>query len=137
MKNLKFRAWCNGDSFNEIGMYGPFELSDIESGREEANVYCENNKIWQEPDFENADIMQFTGLHDKNGYEIYEGDIVKAHENYGGFSNDFIGQIRYEKKDVSFILDIGNGEWYDFSAFGGEYEYIEIIGNIYENKDLL
>ena len=75
-------------------------------------------------------IMQFTGLHDKNGKEIYEGDVLKT---------------KYQDKAIMI--------WHkEFSCFcfetidevvKGEYQYsfknveIEIIGNIYENPELL
>lgn len=74
-------------------------------------------------------LMQFTGLTDKNGKEIYEGDIVRE----------------WPKKSnkVSFIVYRNKGFWVDDENYGWEGEdlwnwnKIEIIGNIHENPELL
>lgn len=71
------------------------------------------------------EVLQYTGLKDKNGKEIYEGDIVKSRMFSGGH---LINQIIYNSKECAFT--IGEG------TFFGRYKN-EIIGNIYENPDLL
>lgn len=74
---------------------------------------------------DNNTIGQFTGLHDKNGKEIYEGDIVK-YENMTGKIMFFNG---------SFIMS--NFEETEEWELGVINEEIEVIGNIYENSELL
>lgn len=76
----------------------------------------------------NYDIMQYTGLKDKNGKEIYEGDIVKW--QHGISPNN-------DEEGISVIN-------FDEGCFGLENSYklnclleMEIIGNIYENKELI
>lgn len=93
-------------------------------------------------DSPNYKLMQFTGLHDKNGKEIYEGDIVKFH--WFGFNgsetdNDGIGTIVYGNPyDMSFsISSEGNGDFLINDTSHYEEPCIEIIGNIYENPELL
>lgn len=71
-------------------------------------------------------IGQYTGLCDKNGVKIFEGDIVE--------NNDDLYTVEWSEDDASFVLN-GDGVQASFDNFCG-YE-LEVIGNIYENKELL
>ena len=84
-----------------------------------------------------AYLMQYTGLKDKNGKEIYEGDIVKA-------SSLNIAEIYVCRWDEDFLAFQFEGkyknrldDWIDCELGGGSYNRIEVIGNIYENRGLL
>ena len=84
-------------------------------------------------------LMQFTGLQDKNGKDIYEGDVVKwdkdnHYNNCGGNCNtDRIEIVKYKEYGFEpFIYSDGyNG------VIMIDYNYCEVIGNIYENPELL
>ena len=96
-----------------------------------------------EPSENRFELMQFTGLHDKNGKEIYEGDIVKVNlHNYDyGFKQDEIGQIKFVDGSFGFYREISKTEYY-FNDLAtevgyGEIDYYEVIGNVWENKELL
>jgi uncharacterized phage protein (TIGR01671 family) len=74
---------------------------------------------------EDIDVMQFTGVKDKNGKEIYEGDIVSGH-NGDGTPN--VWPVEYACE---------NSEWTGFNVGADDEGDCEVIGNIYENPELL
>lgn len=78
-------------------------------------------------------IGQYTGLHDKNGKEIYEGDFVRFHMHERGI---------YESEYQTGLVEFGGGRFYadlDCSTlyFCGEPDDYEVIGNIYDNPELI
>lgn len=118
MRDIKFRVWTG------YQMIKPFTLIDIQN--EKASI--------RNSDF----IMQYTGVDDKNGTPIFEGDIVKG--ICLGFCDDD------EFKDV---VEWGNGsfcfkkekwkdgtyDWYSLENYNSGD--LEVVGNIYENPDML
>lgn len=113
MREIKFRAWDNVDY-----MSSPFTLSDMQTKKIEFTSDCP--------------VMQYTGLKDSKGVEIYEGDIVN-HD-----SSIYPCEIIYKRKIAQFMArEIKkNGEFgkvYQIS----EKKIISINGNIYENQELL
>ena len=98
-----------------------------------AEIYRNRNQeIELHPRDEDIILMQSTGLKDKNGQEIFEGDIVdykgrkaiiKWHGSYASFIYRFIDKPKERK-----------AEW---SPLYLAYLHVEIIGNIYENQELL
>lgn len=72
---------------------------------------------------DNIPIMQFTGLLDKNGKKVFEGDIVKCLDGYNA-------EVFWDDKHTG---------WHPFGSYeGAEWDKsVEVIGNIYENSDLL
>jgi len=85
---------------------------------------------------ENWKVMQYTGLTDKNGKEIYEGDIVKWSDgDYKDPSNPRIGEVRFDPELCFFGFNVNGGYRFGLSNFiyKDTEKYIEVIGNIYEN----
>lgn len=136
MREIKFRAW---DKENKKFFKPIFEAYNgkIEeliltlNGR--LQIRTLNNLIDESMFPDRFELMQFTGLKDKNGKEIYEGDIVKEYEYYGTIVGTFVDIVRYDSKIACFV--IGKDER-DFFLDLPEYDY-EVIGNIYENPELV
>lgn len=74
-------------------------------------------------------IGQYTGLHDKNGKEIYEGDIVKIK-----YRDEDIGKVIYEHN--GFSIDVTNMNK-NYGRVSFVNNFMEVIGNIYDNPELL
>nr|WP_257148753.1 YopX family protein [Bacillus cereus] len=84
-------------------------------------------------EFNEVELMQYTGLLDKNGKEIYEGDVVDT--IYDG--KLFTGVVVYDKSELDFKATNGK------ENYGSNFQYlpcceeVEVIGNLYENPELL
>ncbi|QPB07551.1 hypothetical protein [Campylobacter phage CJLB-5] len=127
----KFRAWDGGSLCR---MYQPDEVmvgnGDIWIIDEDsvAGDWIVNNDI---------ELMQSTGLKDKNGKEIFEGDIVQ-YQNTKVSSADSKGVIRYFDNWAMFGIDIEHNEPRAL-FFNGLADHIslEVVGNIYKNPELI
>lgn len=119
--NHKFRAWTGTE------MRLAFDLS-------------QNPKYWWE-DNKDYELMQFTGIHDKNGKEIYEGDILKTHfalEDEITQKPFIIAWNKYRAMFEGVKHNSQEGDYLPRFHFFPEQNFIyEVIGNIYENHDLL
>jgi uncharacterized phage protein (TIGR01671 family) len=122
MNKIKFRAWTKDWDVNSRMLYqDELELIYNEEG------FHPVNDIGTE-----LIIMQFTGLHDKNGKEIYEGDIVRLKYNgsFVGYVVFHNGGFKLNNKDGVPYVPIG--EWCNVNG-----KTIEVLGNIYATPKLL
>ena len=125
MKEIKFRAWLKEDKKMvnvETMDFADKSMQYLEKS-EIVNAYLLRRVI-----FDDIELMQYTGLKDKNGKEIYEGDIVVLNN----IENDNMCIVRYEHS--RYRLE-GWGLREDLS--NAEARFLEVVGNIYENKNLL
>jgi uncharacterized phage protein (TIGR01671 family) len=82
------------------------------------------------------DLMQFTGLKDKTGRDIYEGDIVRVMDT----GTQRMAEVRWGKPGAGFFLICERTAWMGHLSGGGkkyDQETCEVIGNVFENPDLL
>ena len=126
MREIKFRAWdiSKRKILRNVGFHP--HICMIHEGYKTGD----DAELTIAPDFTNYKIMQYTGLKDKNGVEIYEGDIIKANES--GVSKEWA-----YKELVAF-----DDKWHGFAPMClprmvGRRIVIEVIGNIHQNPELL
>ena len=129
---FKFRAWLK----NRIELC---KVLSIHFGKTTIVISVQDGvgKTWFELGNENAELMQYTGLKDKNGVEIYEGDIVRFEAiEWTGNNGDRVeyqGVVEYSEEHIAFSYKLPTG----LEAIPYESTNIEVIGNIYENPELL
>lgn len=129
MREFKLRCWNT-----TTGEMQEIESIDFNHGKVE-QVNTDNDRILF-PDKECV-LMHYTGLKDRHGIEIYEGDVVTWHNKYFEYNNpprEFKGQIKYDTGH--FAIFTFDGTW-DNADWVGAITDIEVIGNIYENPELL
>ena len=124
MREIKFRG--KTEEMNSWWTYGNLVICDngdyqIGNCPRYGDIYY-RNKVFKET------VGQYTGLHDKNGKEIYEGDIVKSFfvdtdEAGNEIYKYYIIEVKYDEVLCSYKID--------------KFMNLEVIGNIYENKELL
>ena len=119
MRTIKFRFWQPStrtmQKWEDYQQYGIFEM------------------------FNNVDSipLQFTGLTDKNGVEIYEGDILTYKRSVGNWTGQFITtthKIVFSDEVFAFVMKYGTSYIKLRKHWGYEYE---IVGNIYQNEHFL
>lgn len=124
MREIKFRAWVKEKK-------AIFEVILINYVTKKVTYLLErvgHLLSIRDAKFNDVELMQYTGLKDKNNKEIYEGDIVTLHNSrYKVIFN--MEQARFVLRDDKFELEI--------TFINNNNERMEIIGNIYETPELL
>lgn len=132
MREFKFRAWHKPNKIMLDLIAINFSLMQITADIENRKIYPELDYWWKETDipFSEIVLMQSTGLFDKNGVEIYEGDIVRefANDYTPIYQNGIYMAYNVDKINEPHISTQFNVIWRNGC---------EVIGNIYENKDLI
>ncbi len=131
MREIKFRAWDEGHkkmwSAHEMGVD---ELTINPDGRGFVNVHSSSPKLSEY--YPHMIPLQSTGLKDKNGKEIYEGDIIRYTIPEDEPVKD--KRIIFWREDIcGFQAKTLDSKYMGFI----QNDYIEIIGNIYESPELL
>lgn len=131
MRDIKFRAWdIKRNKMWSSEQLGNDQVGLLPDGRGFANISGESHD--RTVLFEHLIPLQYTGLKDKNGVDIYEGDIVKSRTlKYKRIFEK--GKVVFKKGKFSII-------YYDFTKLEYDLDYmhifVEVIGNIYNTKEL-
>jgi len=134
-RKIKFRAWDKREK--RMGNVNYIKYSDVAYTHISVRFKQKEKPIddWfnylGEDDSDNIILMQFIGRNDKNGIEIYEGDFISA------YNGRIKGPVIFDKRGLAFGIPNGPNEIYQFSMNFLESKDIEVIGNIYENPELL
>jgi uncharacterized phage protein (TIGR01671 family) len=114
-REIKFRAWTTTVEWRCEIKHQMIPFDEL--------VYFDDTLADFFAEDENFILMQYTGLKDKNGVEIYEGDIVQY--------NNITGEIAWHQN--GWVI-----QWMEMQGYSYIYEQIiEVIGNIHENPELL
>jgi len=124
IRDIKFRVWVKGQKEMVEVIELNFHQATIASIYDD---YASGEQEWDLEDFENVELMQSTGSKDKNGTEIYEGDILNHFNKVYG------------------VIRLSTGTYLGRTSTIGEQDIVlswtssdgELIGNIYENPELL
>ena len=124
MKELKIKAWLKKEKkmVSIIGIDFNYEYIRY---TEDDNLFNENYKT---AEFKNIELLQFTGLKDNGGQELYEADVIKFNDGI----DDIYGLISYDDEDGTYRVSYENITEH-LSDLEGDFE---IVGNIFENPDL-
>lgn len=145
MREIKFRAWLKENYLERYGWDKRAE--ELGRMRKVHSIHLNKKKVIISSKyggnisvpFQYIELMQYTGIKDKNGVEIYEGDVVKINDDYDTYGKN-AGEIyevyfnaggfrlkpkydTHKRGDRGFWLDNGND--------------VAVLGNIYENPNLL
>jgi len=134
MREFKFRAWDGKE------MHYPQKHTYVIRFDGVMGKFHEKTNTYTTEDWE---VMQFTGATDKYKKDIYEGDIIEC-EYYGGLPSTqglpslvWRGVVKYFSNNTHFSVMTKDGRSYSVGYSGSAVKRWEVIGNIYQNPELL
>ena len=124
MKEFKMKAWLKKEK-KMVAIIGIDFNYEYIRYTEDGNLFNENYKT---AEFKDIELLQFTGLKDNGGQELYEADVIKVNDGI----DDIYGLISYDDEDGTYRVSYENITEH-LSEREGDFE---IVGNIFENPQL-
>ena len=124
MKEFKMKAWLKKEK-KMVAIIGIDFNYEYIRYTEDHNLCNENYKT---AEFKNIELLQFSGVKDKAGQELYEADVIKFNDGI----DDIYGLISYDDEDGAYRVSYENITEHLLEREGD----FEIVGNIFENPDL-
>ena len=124
MKELKIKAWLKKEK-KMVSIIGIDLNYQYIRYTDDGNLFKDDYKI---AEFKDIELLQFTGVKDKAGQELYEADVIKFNDGI----DDIYGLISYDDEDATYRVSYENITEH-LSDLEGDFE---IVGNIFENPDL-
>ena len=124
MREFKIKAWLKKEK-KMVAIIGIDFNYEYIRYTEDSNLFNENYKT---AEFKDIELLQFTGLKDNGGQELYEADVIKFNDGI----DDIYGLISYDDEDGAYRVSYENITEH-LSEREGDFE---IVGNIFENPDL-
>lgn len=127
-RQIKFRAW----NLDDNKMVYPLVFAVCTDGKLNPLIKCsDGNRAYKD-----YPLMQFTGLTDKNGKEIYEGDIFQVAGRHKYIVKYMVaGEYEYELIAATFVIWLNDEVYFPFDEYS--INNGNVIGNIYENPELI
>ena len=124
MKEFKMKAWLKKEN-KMVSIIGIDLNYQYIRYTDDGNLFKDDYKI---AEFKDIELLQFTGLKDKAGQEVYEADVIKFNDGI----DDIYGLISYNDEDAVYCVSYENVTEHLLNMAGD----FEIVGNIFENPDL-
>lgn len=124
MKEFKMKAWLKKEN-KMVSIIGIDLNYQYIRYTDDGNLFKDDYKI---AEFKDMELLQFTGVKDKAGQEVYEADVIKFNDGI----DDIYGLISYDDEDAVYCVSYENVTEYLLNMAGD----FEIVGNIFENPNL-
>ena len=124
MREFKMKAWLKKEN-KMVSIIGIDLNYQYIRYTDDGNLFKDDYKI---AEFKDIELLQFTGVKDKAGQEVYEADVIKFNDGI----DDIYGLISYDDEDAVYCVSYENVTEHLLNMAGD----FEIVGNIFENPDL-
>lgn len=134
MREIKFRIWSR--HFNQWMNH----CGAIDCCGRVVSLYVKKDgtqitPMWTQFPDDDITIQQFTGLKDKNGKEIYEGDVIQYNRrsSYDGINFE----VKWNEDNWGWVLVSKNKDYLvnERTPEGNRYSFVEVVGNVFENPE--